>query len=153
MRDETREAEVLQIARGGPARAHAEVPAADEDIAGPHQIAPAGAIRAEDVFELLLRREVEGGIRQDQVGVDVVAELPDSGFEFHVAPFRSFTAKTLRRKEGAKISYWQSNPLNGAIASLRVFAVTRFLLIFFASSRLRGKALRSYPSSGTRGDR
>ena len=38
---------------------------------------------------LLLRRQVETRYRQDQVGVDVIAELPDFRFELHLNPVGS----------------------------------------------------------------
>src|SRR5262245_40080393 len=81
--DEAGDAQVLERARRRPARAHAEVLAADEDVAGLHQVHPAGPVGVEYVLGLLRGRQVERLDRQDQVSIDVVADFPGARLEVH----------------------------------------------------------------------
>src|SRR4051812_2082937 len=72
------EPDITQRARRRPARPGAEIAAADDNVAGRDLVDPAGPVRGEDRARLLRLARSQERPRQHQVGVNIVAEFPDT---------------------------------------------------------------------------
>ncbi len=85
---DTGDAEIPDHVTDGPGRTHAEIAPGEEHVTRPDLVHPPGAVGRHDVAELLLAWEEDGEARYEQVGVDVVPELPHRAAE-HVAHQRA----------------------------------------------------------------
>src|SRR5262249_26051610 len=79
--DDAAHAQLMEDGADVARRADAEVAAGDEDVARLHFVDPSRSVGLEAVGYLLLERPHDREVGDHQVGVDVVAELPDSAAE------------------------------------------------------------------------